>query len=350
MKNLLIQFVILSCSITIGLAQVPTNGLVAHYPFSGNSNDSTSNGNDGVVYGATLSIDRFGIANSAYSFDGTNDYIKVSNASNINNNDYSYNWWVTGNSFPANESSNMLEIGSQGFAGGHYGQLVAINNNYNSTTGWRITSGNANYTTVGFQNGVLPSLNTWYNITVTRDDSIVNLYVNCQLIASGVTNGLFPYYNSPLDMYIGTRADLSLMQFFSGKMDDIRIYNRALNQTEISSLCNEGICYQNVTVTDTLIINTNISGFSPVVYQNSIKIFPNPTNDQLTIDYGTNFSTFAGYTLKVTNSLGQVVYTSTINQQQSFVNLSTWSGNGIYFVHLIDSQNSTLDIKKIVLQ
>jgi len=350
MKNLFIRFVIFLGSAIIGLAQVPTNGLVAYYPFSGNANDSTGNGNNGVVYGGTLSTDRFGIANSAYSFDGINDYIKVSNASNINNNDFTYNWWVTGISFPSNESSNMLEIGSEAFAGGHYGQLVAINNNYNSTTGWRITSGNANFTTVGFQNGVLPNINTWYNITVTRNDSIVNLYVNCQLEVSGVTNGQLPYYNSPLDIYIGTRADLALLQFFSGKMDDIRIYNRVLNQTEITSLCNEGICYQNVTVTDTLIINTNISGYSPVVYQNSIKIFPNPTNDQLTIDFGSNFSTFAGYTLKITNSLGQVVYTTPINQQQSFVNLSTWTGNGIYFVHLIDPQNSTLDIKKIVLQ
>ena len=257
MKNFNIKFVLFLGSITIGFAQIPTNGLVAYYPFAGNPNDSAGNGNNGVVIGATLSTDRFGNTNNAYSFDGINDYIKVSNASNINNNDFTFNWWVTGISFPSNESSNMLEIGSEAFAGGHYGQLVAINNYYNSTTGWRITSGNTNFTTVGFQNGVLPSINTWYNITVTRNDSIVNLYVNCQLVASGATNGLLPYYNSPLDMYFGTRADLALLQFFSGKMDDIRIYNRALNRTEINTLFNEGICYQYVTVTDTLIINAN---------------------------------------------------------------------------------------------
>ena len=348
-KKLLIGFVTCMGIIAIGFAQIPTNGLISYYPFSGNANDSTGNGNNGVVYGATLSTDRFGHANSAYTFDGINDYIKVSNSSNINNNSYSYNWWITGNSFPANEASNLLEIGSQGFAGGHYGQLVSINNNYNSTTGWRITSGNANFTTVGFQNGVLPNLNTWYNITVTRDDSIVNLYVNCQLVASDVTNGLLPYYNSPLDIYIGTRADLALLQFFSGKMDDIRIYNRVLNQTEISSLCNEGICYQNITVTDTLIINTNISGFNPVTYQNAIKIFPNPTNDHIIIDNG-NFTSYAGYTIKITNSLGQTVFTNLINQSQFSVDLSTWSGNGIYFVHIIDSQSNTIDIRKIVLQ
>ena len=74
-------------------------------------------------------------------------------------------------------------------------------------------------------------------------------------------------------------------------------------------------------------MNANISGFNPISYQNAIKIFPNPTNDQLTIDYGSNFSTFSGYTLKITNSLGQNVYTAAINQQQSVINLSTWTGN-----------------------
>jgi hypothetical protein len=61
---------------------LPTNGLVAYYPFNGNANDESGNGNHGMVYGATLTVDRFGNANSAYSFDGMNDYI-VTNYSGI---------------------------------------------------------------------------------------------------------------------------------------------------------------------------------------------------------------------------------------------------------------------------
>src|SRR3990170_4735591 len=51
------------------------NGLVAFYPFNGNANDESGNGNNGVVNGATLTTDRLGKADSAYSFDGVNDYI-----------------------------------------------------------------------------------------------------------------------------------------------------------------------------------------------------------------------------------------------------------------------------------
>jgi len=57
--------------------QYPRTGLVAEWLFNGNANDTSGNGHDGTVYGATLASDRFGTANSAYSFDGTDDYISV---------------------------------------------------------------------------------------------------------------------------------------------------------------------------------------------------------------------------------------------------------------------------------
>ena len=55
-----------------------TTGLIAAYEFSGNADDVSGNGNDGVVNGATPTTDRFGNANSAYSFDGVDDYIHSS--------------------------------------------------------------------------------------------------------------------------------------------------------------------------------------------------------------------------------------------------------------------------------
>ncbi|MBK7031388.1 MAG: hypothetical protein IPH45_20325 [Bacteroidales bacterium] len=58
---------------------IPTNGLSAWYPFNGNANDLSGNGNDGTVNGATLTTDRFGNPNSAYSFNGTTDFIGINN-------------------------------------------------------------------------------------------------------------------------------------------------------------------------------------------------------------------------------------------------------------------------------
>ena len=68
---------------TISFAQipsyVPSNGLVGWWPFNGNANDESGNGNNGTVNGATLTADRFGVADKAYSFDGVDDYIQAPN-------------------------------------------------------------------------------------------------------------------------------------------------------------------------------------------------------------------------------------------------------------------------------
>jgi hypothetical protein len=102
------------------------------------------------------------------------------------------------------------------------------------------------------------------------------------------------------------------------------------------------------TITDTLIINTTLSLPAPN-NENTILIYPNPASDHITIDNG-NFSAMAGYSIKIENNAGQQVFQSAINQQQFYVDLSTWTGNGLYFVHLIDPQNNTVTVRKIVLQ
>src|SRR5258706_6951163 len=52
-----------------------TNGLVAYYPFNGNADDASGNGNNGTVNGATLVQNRFGNPNAAYCFDGVSNFI-----------------------------------------------------------------------------------------------------------------------------------------------------------------------------------------------------------------------------------------------------------------------------------
>ena len=90
-------------------------------------------------------------------------------------------------------------------------------------------------------------------------------------------------------------------------------------------------------------------GLNPTNNSNTIKVFPNPANDHITIDYG-NFVLMNGYQLKIENSLGQQVFQTNITQQNDYLSLSGWSGNGIYFVHIIDTQGNIVDIRKIVLQ
>lgn len=84
MKEKYTTFAVLVLLSTFSLAQVPsyvpTNGLVGWWPFTGNAVDSSGNGHDGTLYGATLISDRFGSPNCAYSYNGSS-YISVPHSS-----------------------------------------------------------------------------------------------------------------------------------------------------------------------------------------------------------------------------------------------------------------------------
>ena len=194
--------------------------------------------------------------------------------------------------------------------------------------------------------GNVPTLSQWSHIVSTYDNTAIKIYVNGALVSSTANSGQLTQNTSSLTL---GKATFAGDQYAFGKLDDIGIWNRALTQQEITDLFNGNICYQTITVTDTLLINMGITGFNPLTYNNTIKIFPNPTNDHITIDYG-NFASLSGYQLKIINSLSQNVFQTNITQQSDYLSLNTWGGNGLYFVQIIDPQGNIIDIRKIVLQ
>ncbi len=91
MKITKILLTVSSLALPLGLAvngnsqTFLTNGLVAYYPFNGNANDATGNGNNGTIYGGvTPTTDRFGNPNAAYTFDGSTGYIDIPQNSTLN--------------------------------------------------------------------------------------------------------------------------------------------------------------------------------------------------------------------------------------------------------------------------
>jgi hypothetical protein len=456
MKNLLLTIAATFGMTALTMAQnvpnyVPTNGLIGWWPFNGNAIDESGNGNNGTVNGATLTIDRNGLANKAYSFDGVNDFIEISYNSSFNSYPFSINVWVI---------KNDLTRGG-------------IVNHYNSCSnnGAAITSVNGNFSTYYYsQNGssinrdistISLGIGNWQMITsVFANDSCFQ-YLNGILVASNIFDVLNPTPNSSsntVSLNFGLMPQNLIIcpndtnYFHNGNIDDIGIWNRALTQQEITDLFNAVNCNNNttispqtnslttgstasftaitsdpnpsyvwqsdfgqgyvtlnnfgsysgvntgtlnianvqlpnhtqpirvittsgncidtsnvaiisitdtcinivtdttfITVTDTLVINTTITSLNPPNNANTIKVFPNPTNDHITIDYG-NFSLMNGYQLRIENSLGQQVFQTNITQQSDYLNLTTWGGNGLYFVHIIDPQGNTIDIRKIVLQ
>ena len=325
---------------------VPTNGLVGYWPFNGNANDESGNGNNGTVNGATLTSDRFGNVNKAYNFNL--NYITIGNNPIFNfTNSMSINVWYKINPSANGSSQNMF------FVSKHIGSSTSSSYCiYNENVcGPTIYLTDQNSQIHYLRNINFCDTSNWHMLTMTLSNSNLKMYIDGSLFTSSIVTSNIKQTNLPMIFGGCNNSPLGtdIIGRMIGLLDDIGIWNRALDSSEISNLYNGNICYQYITVTDTLIINTNLTGFNPVNYQNTIKIWPNPTNDHITIDYG-NYANLSGYQLKINNSVGQQMFQTNIVQQTSYVDLGTWTGNGIYFVHLIDSQGNTVDIRKIVLQ
>jgi hypothetical protein len=334
---------------------VPTNGLVGWWPFNGNANDESGNGNNGTVNGATLTADRFGNANKAYSFDGVDDLIRISHQNQLNlMGDFTASIWFYISSIPTTNNNHMFLTKRDdngtccspnvpfGFFITYQVSLAPLN--FKMPVCAFANSGSYNFSA----SDSIISINTWSHLVFTYSLDTLKMFLNNTLIN-------IEHFPNPSraantsDLLIGSVNRELGAEWMNGILDDIAIWNRALNPQEITDLYNGNICYQTITVTDTLLINMGIVTYNPVTYNNAIKIFPNPTNDHITIDYG-NFTQMNGYQLRIENSLGQEVFQTSISQQSDYLNLNTWGGNGLYFVHIVDPQGNTIDIRKIVLQ
>jgi hypothetical protein len=104
-----------------------------------------------------------------------------------------------------------------------------------------------------------------------------------------------------------------------------------------------------IAVTDTLIIDAQLTGIPAPNNINTIKIYPNPASTHIYIDNG-NYANMNGYSVEIRNAAGALVFGSLINQQQFYIDLSSWSGNGTYFVRIFDPSNNVISLKKLIIQ
>ncbi len=299
---------------------VPTNGLLGWYPFNGNANDLSLNSNNGTVNGATLTSDRFGNSNYAYSFNGINNYISIGA---ITLQSFAISSWIYNSSVnPSNLSAIFSNLNSTPYKGLEF--RVQPDSTLMLVCGIGI-NWSAPTTTFKLSN------NNWYHVVVTSDNSTIKIYVNAIQIAS---YGISGFINNTQGILFGTRApSASNGGWYSGKLDDIGIWNRALTQQEVNDL------YNTLNPTSSIIENKN----------NLISsVYPNPANDKIFVDFQKN-NLVSNYSLEILNTLGQVVFKSSNLEEKNSFDLSNLI-KGIYFVRLVDAQLNTVNIKKFILQ
>ncbi len=214
-------------------AQIPTANLIAYYPFCGNANDLSGNGNNGTVMGASLTSDRFGNPSNAYDFNGTSNYISLPPASFASLNVYSYSMWI--------KPSSTVTTGFIAFSVGSSSQPWCMGMNYNSPGIFAGCYNNGSNPVQSYINSPPVPITSWIHIVFTRDLTSIKLYVNAIQVAatsfSSTNNQTANYGTSTFAANFGTRSSLS--NFFPGKIDDARMYSSVLNQNDVNALYNE---------------------------------------------------------------------------------------------------------------
>ncbi len=138
---------------------IPQNGLVGWWPFNGNANDESGNGNNGIVYNATLTFDRNGLNNNAYNFNGLSSYLEMIGNSTLHNlNDtMSLSYWLN---YSSNAGSNI------GFCLSKYSYFGAGSiNGFSSSIGTYLESTIGNISgSVGLPSADSISKDVWHNV------------------------------------------------------------------------------------------------------------------------------------------------------------------------------------------
>ena len=207
-------------------------GAKLNMPFTGNASDISGNGNNGTVNNATLATDRFGNANAAFSFSGNNSFINLP-ATSLQYDAYSYSLWCRPTVIiPSDVTQGVLLA-----IGGQLGDQALVLTDFSDpgTDGFGMLS----YSTVSppaaqCYAGSLPAISQWYHVVGTRDNTELKVYVNNVLVCTSPTRASATYNGAPQFAQIGARGQFN--QNFTGDIDDVLIYDRALTPEEVGTL------------------------------------------------------------------------------------------------------------------
>jgi len=200
-----------------------TQGMISYWQAENNATDSYNINHGTLTNGATFAEGKVG---QAFSLDGIDDYINVNDADNLEG---------------MSELTMMAWVKLDGYG---EGQATIMGKSY---TIYEMMIGSANYKFGAYINGAAPGaidaeipLGNWTHLTVTYDGSYVEYYINGQLNTS-IEHASGSIGGNDQPFMIGARSDGSAGFFFNGSIDEVAIFNRNLNETEIQQIYQNGL-------------------------------------------------------------------------------------------------------------
>lgn len=304
-------------------AQLPTDSLVAYYPFNGNAQDASVTHNHASSIHASLGTDRFGVSGRCYVFNGIDQYIEFPDHDSLS---IATTGKLTISIWMRPDTLNFVNYEGDGYVHwmgkGTSGQQEWLMRMYNyasarpnrtSCYAFNLSGGlgSGSYVEETLTKGAWIHLTAIYNYPA----NLIQIYKNGVLRDTDhFTDYSVVPGNGTAPFRIGTR-DFS--SYFKGAIDDIRIYSRILSSSEISALYNE------TNTVSSVVSNTE---------ESKIKVYPNPTQDVLQFDSGSDLNN--SYTIQVYNSLGELVHSEEISSRYNTIRFK--ENSDYYFLNVID--------------
>lgn len=304
------------------------NGLLHYYPYTGDATDAVGSA-DGTVASATLTADRFGNANRAYNFP-TNSSI-ASTIQYDSDSSFSIVLWFRADQITVNTTRLLLWRGDLGgptptgeqtaFGIANAGSACYANlEKFNGQQGCSLmNSSESNAAPFDDAN--------WYMGTIAKNGNQVIFYIN-DVPQDTMT---VAWTTAPCNSVDINYISLTLgSDVFNGAIDDVMVYNRALNAAEVDSL--HALTASYLTPTSTNVVENSLE----------INIFPNPVKNSLQL----SFPTAADYQVRIFDAAGRQVATETIQNNNTLeLNTTTWA-SGLYAVQIRDDKGGVV-VKKV---
>jgi hypothetical protein len=261
--------------------------LIAYYPFNGNANDESGNGNDGTIYGAKLTTDRNGYKKSAFSFNGTDEWIELTDFGVPET--FSVALWLN-----IGSATNQAYLGKDSSAnsnffilGGYNGNKIEVNIRDNVSNGGSQTTG------YHFLTAVIEK--------ISSSSSKVTMYLDETICWQNTYNTVVGSFSPGKAWTVGQEWNGSnVNSLFTGTIDEISFFNRALNPAEVRYLYQRPISIS--TIESPAIVSDTISFTVTTEESSQITISVHSSNQSALSDSNINLASSGSNQLTLNTS------------------------------------------------
>jgi hypothetical protein len=315
-------------------AQISSDGLIFHAPFSGNYSDVSGNNVLISNLGASFAQDRDGLNNNAVSFDGDASYLTVNqNISIINTTNFTISSWakMNGNGGGNNSQNAIFEQRDDDATPSSKSAILLISRFANNQSYFSVRSSTGGSSVIILADNA-PANDTWHHYCATKCDNSINLYIDGQLVGTTPYTQSGNFTTSVDHVSIGAHHNTDNQTYgaFNGSIDEFRIYNKCLTSDEVRDIYTD-----------------NFVAIKELEKGIEFNVFPNPTSGAFSLQLPEKNDASI---VEVYDLIGNHVITIKLDNTVSKHDLKINSSNGIYYLRILNDEKKQLGYSRVIKQ